>query len=217
MKKISQTLTEIVDGNELLKFGLQQRLLNLSQCARFLQTQVESRAKRKVELSALTMALSRLQKEMDEARIKTISFPKIVNMTVHSNLLIRVFAVSTETRKSVNLLYNKVQTDSGYITVSEGISEVSIITSEKYAEYIGKTFASKPIYHFENVSSLAVKFGPSFFETAGVFNSLVQQLYFQNINILEMSSAGTEFILYMKEEDIRLAFDTIYKKMSLNS
>lgn len=214
MKPIARSLAELIEHNELLQFGLYHRLFNLSQLSRFLHPQVEARAKRTVEVSALTMALSRVQRELRSAKPQLRTYPAIANMTVHSKLLICVYPVSKEVRSALNKLYNRVHGDSGYITISEGISECSVITAAVYAEYIEELLPGRSIYRYENVSSLAVKFHPTFFETAGVFYSLVQQLYFQNINILEMASAGTEFILYFEEQDVRLAFDTIYRRMS---
>lgn len=136
MQKISQALTEIFQGNAFLRMGLQERLLNLSQVARFLRPQIEARLKRSVEVSAVTMNLSRLQRsglgECEMTRDKI----DILNITVHSALTVLAFTQSREVHSGIHKLYNKVRRKEGYITVSRGVSEVSVIVESAYCDDI---------------------------------------------------------------------------------
>jgi hypothetical protein len=67
MRKISDALEAIVEGNPALAFGLHHRLLNLTKLARFLRPSVEAQTRKGVSDSAVLMSLSRLQRLGPEA------------------------------------------------------------------------------------------------------------------------------------------------------
>ncbi|MCP4606727.1 MAG: hypothetical protein GY847_40500, partial [Proteobacteria bacterium] len=43
---------------------------------------------------------------------------------------------------------------------------------------------------------------------------LIQQVALQNINVIEVASTATEFNVYVRSKDVRLAFDSIYQRFS---
>lgn len=211
MKTIAAVLRELVEPNTFFQFGLANRLLNLSQLARYLRPQVEARLKKSVELSAVTMNLSRLQRESAEQRAPSDDL-RISNIVVHSQLSVLAYPKRREVHAGINRLYNKLQRLGGYITICEGISEVAIIIDSKNLRLGKDTIEERPAYEYSNVASLGVKFDPSTLDTPGLYHSIFQQLYFQRINIIELASAATELIIYIAEEDVQLAFDTLYQR-----
>ena len=81
MLKIADITRDIIANNPLLQFGLYRDLYNVTQLAREITPQVKARTKKDVKLSAIVMALSRLQKEMTAQRICPEVF-RIENLTI---------------------------------------------------------------------------------------------------------------------------------------
>jgi hypothetical protein len=210
MKKISDSLSDLVEQNSFLRFGLQHRLLNLSQVARYLKPQIEARTEKDIESSALTMNLSRLQREFSRQSASGPESLKISNLILQPELCVLAFSKTKELHASLNKLYNRVQRGNGYITISEGISEVAIITDQRFLTIAEELIGQQPFYKYSSVAALGVRFDMAHLGTPGLFYFIFQQFYFQRINILEIASAATELIIYIEEKNVRLAFDTLY-------
>lgn len=210
MQKISNALRELIEGNPFLQTGLRHRLLNLSQLARFVLPQLKARTKKQVQPSAVLMSLSRLQRELAvDPKAKSSSF-KIHNMTANSDLVVMTFMKTVHVHKGVNEFYTRLQKQSAYITVTEGANEITIIFNKDHLPRLKGSIGEKPVFQNLHVASLALKFDLRYARVPGFLYFILQQLYFQNINIVELASTASELIIYLEEGDLRLAFDTIY-------
>ena len=214
MKKVSDAVKGIVLDSAFLRFGFQYQLLNLTQLAKFIQPLVEARVKKEVTPSAIVMSLSRLGKEVDWEEASDGGFFKIHNLVVHTDLMILTLFKTPENHKEVNSLYRKIQKREGVITVTEGLTEITVIFEAKHEQYAEDILASKPKRVDREVGSLTVKFDDRYLDTPGFLYSVLRQVALQGINIAELSSTATEFILYLNEKDIQLAFDTLYGTFS---
>jgi hypothetical protein len=209
MLKISDSLKEIVESNNMLEFGLQHRLFNLSQLTKFLKPLVEVRVKKEVGDSALLMSLSRLQRESRKEVSSIEEFP-IINLTVHSELASMTFLASSSVLKKINQVYAEVQKKKNYMTLSQGTSEITIIINENLVELVTERLGVKPIFVKNGLSSVGLKFNPKYNDVPGFFYHVLQKVALQGISIHEISSTYTELILYIEQGSIKLAFDTLY-------
>ncbi|MFA5993718.1 MAG: hypothetical protein WC823_02035 [Parcubacteria group bacterium] len=216
MKKISQSLSEIVENNPFLQFGLYHRLLNLSQLAQFIRPLIEVRTKKSLQSdSSLIMALSRLQKEKNHA-IPVISKFSIENVTVHSHLCTITYMRDQRFLEHLGNLYQLIQKNNGYISLSQGMNEVTIIVDAESARLVRKTIKESPKNSVDDLAALGIKYDQKYFNAPGMLYYLMQQIFLQGINILEISSTFTEIIIYVKQKDIKLLFDTIYDRFGKN-
>ncbi|MCB0325198.1 MAG: hypothetical protein KDD69_16560 [Bdellovibrionales bacterium] len=210
MAKVSELVRGLLLENGLLLGAMGEGLLNLTQTAHFLRPQVEARAKRPVQPGAIAMSLSRL------AREQIASPPKeqvqIENMVVHTDLAVVTYLKNADVHQAVNLAYNKIQRAQGYITITEGIREITIIFSRRRIEEVERSIPQKPLHRDVNVAALGLTFPASHIGRPGLFYIFFQQLYFQNINVVEQASTATELILYLHQDDVQLAFETFYNR-----
>lgn len=214
MKKVSDAVKSIVFDSAFLRFGFQYQLLNLTQLAKFIQPLVEARVKKEVTASAIVMSLSRLGKEMDWSDEDETGFFRIHNLVIHTELTILTLFKTPENHKEVNGLYRKIQKKEGIITVTEGLTEITVIFEAKHEEFAQTLLQGPPKRVDKDVGSLTVKFDDRYLDTPGFLYSVLRQVALQGINIVELSSTATEFILYLAEKDIQLAFDTLYRTFS---
>ncbi len=210
MLSLSSILPQIVLGDPILQYGLQHRLFNLSQLARHIRKQVEVRAKKSVSESAILMALSRYQRQLRKTAPSIEQF-KISKLTVHTGLDIFSFDKTKDVLSAVNAMHKFVLEKNGYLTISEGTFEITVIVASEFAPTIRKYLGRKIKYERIGVSALVIHFPPKYIAVPGLLCLLLQQVMLQGINVLEVASTYTEFVLYIEEQNIHLAFDTLYR------
>lgn len=182
MLKISDSLREMANSDNLLKTGLYYRLFNLSETARFLKPLVETRTKKPVGFSALLMGLSRLQGEIRKSIPKIQDF-SIINLTVYSELCSMTFVASPKVLNNIHKIQTEIQKQGGYLTLSQGTSEVTIITNEKFIDDITKILSEKPAYIKRDLSSLGLKFDAKYNDLPGWFYYVLQSIALQGISV----------------------------------
>ncbi len=217
MIKISDVIYEIIKENQSLNYAFHHRLLNLSQVARFIKPSVETRTHKDVTESAILMSLSRLQTKMgnfDPAQLSEVVLDKV---TVHSGLCTMTVTKSARVHRNVNLLFGKVRADDGFMTITEGLSEITIILDNDHYDLACKTLSEEPRFCNRSLASVGVKFSSSMLKRPGLIYQLLQQVVLLNINVIEVVSTATEFNIYMQEEDVERAFEAIFRRFSVRS
>ncbi len=210
MIKLSKVIREVVEQNSFLKLGLSHKLLNLSQVAEFILPVVEAKAKKEVTKTSILMTLSRMQRDLQLTTPSSDKF-RIQNLTVNSNLSCLTFYRTEKNMDNLEHAMVKVSREGGYITVTHGTSEMTLIVDNDSIEIVERHMKEEPVSKIENLVSLAVHFDENYSTTPGFIYHIVQQLTLQHINIVEISSTYTELILYVDKADVRLAFDTLYR------
>ncbi|MCB0320203.1 MAG: hypothetical protein KDD60_04700, partial [Bdellovibrionales bacterium] len=163
---------------------------------------------------AIVMSLSRLGKELEHQVKKEVEFFKIQNLVVHTDLVILSVFKTADNHREVNTLYRKVQNRGGLMTVTEGLTEITVIFDAKFEEFAAPLLERGVKRIERKIGSLSVIFDDSYLSVPGFLYAVMRQIALQGINIVELSSTATEFILYLDESDIQLAFDTLYGTFS---
>lgn len=211
MIKIPDVIRDIISGSSFLQFGLSHRLLNLSQLAESIKPLVETRAKKDVQKSTLLMNLSRIQRQYQKT-MPRLADHRIDNLTISANLCILSYAKSRQTHDKISRFYDQVQKDNAYITVTEGTREITLIVDNRYSDQLEAAINEQPIYKNTTISAIGVSFDEAYVQAPGFIYYVVQQLTLQGINIIEISSTYTQLILYVNQQDTKLAFETIYSR-----
>lgn len=214
MIKLSDALTSLVEQNSLLQIGIRHRLLNLTQAAKYLQPLVEARVKKQVQPSAILMALSRLQRTIEARPSQQEAALRfgISNIFINTELCAVTYPNTLGVRRAFQSAYAKIQRDERFITATQGVHELTIILEQRELKALKASISERPIRVVEELASLGLSFDKKYGETPGFLYSIFQQLYLQNLNIVEIASTSGELIIYLREQDVRLAFDTIYNR-----
>lgn len=217
MLKISDAVEAIITENPSLNFCFHQRLLNLSQLARYIQPAVATRARKEASDSAILMALSRLQSKRLGHAPKAQRPLHLNKLTVHSGLCTLTFVNHPEVHRNLTSLISEIRSTGGFITLSEGIGEVTIILDESNFPLAHRLSSNKPTFINRNIASVSMKFAADLLAGPGVLYQILQQVTLQNINVIEVVSTATEFFIYMTEEDAEVAFESLYRRFGKRS
>jgi len=211
MIKISEAIMEIINKSSILQFGFHYKLFNISQLSAFIKPQIQARVKKDIKTSAIAMNISRLQKRFSKCVPRHDEY-KIENITAYSNLCTMTFTKTREIHKKINKFYEKIQANKGYITISEGVNEITIIFEQRFIQQSKNIIDERPKSRKDNVAAIGVKFNEKYAEIPGLIHFLIQHFTIQNINIIEISSTYTELFFYIDQNNAKLAFDTLFNR-----
>lgn len=210
MIRISDALKANVEGNPFLEFGLHHGLFNLSQLARYLQPHIKSRTLKEVQPTALTMALSRLQRDM-QPTTPTARHYAVDRVTIHSGLCTATYPRQPDIQGVLNAHYERIHRDGGYCSLSQGQHEVTIILDRDRMPELDRKIRRKPVYRCDDLAAIGVQFDPRYAHIPGMLYMLLQRVALQNVNLIEITSTYTEIHLFVAEEDTRAVFDLLFQ------
>lgn len=211
MRKISDSLRLLVMQNPFLQFGLYHHLLNITQLAKYLRPQLQARTGKDIQDSAIAMNLSRMQRDLRSSIPTELASVRILNLNIRPGLIVATYPETNEVHSGLQKFLERVRKKRGYVTLTRGVSEIGIITEIQFESLLKELVAEKPAEHFASVAGLGIKFDSQHIQQPGLFYTIFQLMYFQQITVLEITSAGTELTLYLREKDVQLAFDTVYQ------
>jgi len=212
MRKISEAVETIVGGHPALAFGLHHRLLNLTKLARFLRASVEAQTRKEVSESAVLMSLSRLQRKWSGSRPQKTDSLVLDKVSIVSGLCSVTLAKTQTTHRELNRVFTAVQEQNGFITITEGLREITVIVEEENFARLRKSLSSRPKIVHRNLASVGMTFSERYLSVKGVLHQLLEQIALQNINVLEVASTATEFYIYVEERDVEIAFASIFHR-----
>ncbi len=212
MRKISDALESVIEGNPALAFGLHHRLLNLTKVARFLRPSVEAQTGKDVSDSAVLMSLSRLQRKWSRSRPQKTDALVLDKVSIVSGLCSVTLAKTQTTHRELNRVFSAVQERNGFITITEGLREITVIVEEENFGRLRRALSSRPKIVHRSVASVGMTFSERYLSVKGVLHQLLEQIALQNINVLEVASTATEFYIYVEERDVEVAFASIFRR-----
>ncbi len=209
MLTVPEVVERIVTETPLLEEGLRRGVLNLSAVAREIRPGVEARVMREVSEPAIVMGLRRLA-----ARLRRRSRPlgsvlrSIGDLTLRSDLVEFTFQTSPTIldckRRLLDAMAKRRDT---FVAITHGISEVTLIVGRAAAADVTRLFArERAVARLEGLSSITVRLPEKAVGTAGVHYSILKQLAWHDINVVEVVSTYTELSIVLANDAVDRAF-----------
>jgi aspartokinase len=212
MRKISDAVETLVGSHPALSFGLSNRLLNLTQLARFLRPSVAAMTHKDVSESAVLMSLSRLSRKWKTTHPQKSGKLVLDKVSIVSGLCSVTLAKTQTTHREMHRVFTRVQERNGFITITEGLREITVIVEEENYPLLRKALSSRPKLVNRNLASVGMTFSERYLGVKGVLHQILEQVALQNINVLEIASTATEFYVYVEENDVEAAFSSIFHR-----
>ena len=209
MLKISDAVKAIVEADPALRTAMSQRSLNLSQVARRMHPAVEARTQKGVQVSAVAMALSRLQAQLpDVDAAPPLRLSR--RITVQRDLAVLTYPNTPRVQEGLLSVQEGVRRSGGYLTISEGMREITLIVEGEHLALARDRLPERPTRVRKGVASLVVGLTEENLATPAVLYRILQPLAIQGINLAEVTSTTREFHLYLAEEKVMLALESLY-------
>ena len=212
MLRIGESVEALIDSHPALRFGFHHRLLNLTRLARFLQPSVAARTRKDVTENAILMNLSRLQRKSAPAPTGVDDPLVLDRVTIQPGLASVTRIKTAESHRELDRLFDRIQTSGGFLTVTEGIREITVILDASNLEFLLSLSKSKPRLIHRQLACVAVSFAERYLKVKGILHQLLQEVALQDINVVEVTSTATEFSIFLQEPDVQLAFDALYNR-----
>ena len=130
------------------------------------------------------------------------------DITIKSDLVEITVRKTEKIEQKLKELYDLMDYTKGdFLTITQGIYEITIITNKKRVEKVTKIIGQSPIKKIiKDLCSLSIIIPEESVRTVGLFYITTRALAWENIPIVEVVSTLTEFTLILNEEDTPKAF-----------
>jgi hypothetical protein len=201
MLKISDTVLQVVNEDEITYEAFRQGLLSFNSYARKIKSIVEDRTMKEIKVGTIVVALSRLKNRIsDFSPIKPSV--KVQNINLKSPLCETTYEKTIENIQSATKLSPYIFKSDEFFTVTYGVNEITLIYPQMYQEKIQDQFNTKPKGEYNNLGAITVRFSEKdYIEVPNMVHTLVSALAIKRINLIEIVSTFSEisFIVRMNE------------------
>lgn len=212
MISTTEVIADLIKGTPYLEEALAEDLINYSSLARKLRPLIEKKLMKNIKEGAIIMALKRASLGLKKAVPKSKDILKSLgDIIIRSNLIDYTFTSSPTLGSAQNKILERTAGRKDiFITVSHGVSQVTIIASEALENDIKEIFKGEAtICTIRNLSSLTIRISIEATKIPGVLYSILKVLAWEGISITECVSTFTELTIVMDRKDIDRAFSIL--------
>lgn len=216
MRTLATEIQEIIADSPLLEEGLARGIINLSALARELQPQLEHRLGREVGPGTVMMALRRAQPDVRRHNAELGVPRRLGDLTVRSHLAELTYRTSPETLACQQALLRRARNlGSHFLTFTQGVYETTIITSAGLVPMVEKAFGGEErVVLLDDLAAVVIQLPVEVVHRPGVHYSLLKQLAWHGINVVEVVSTYTELTVVFARQDVDRAFSVLMEYLA---
>jgi DNA-binding transcriptional regulator of glucitol operon len=238
MRSVSSAVETIIQQDEIALEAMSRGVLNLSAYAEEIQSEVEKITWKEVRKGTIVVALSRflqeLQSVLDVSEVDTVILnekskslqsirPKVYidDISIRSPLCDISFEKTKLSQEATKKLLGSslYKQHNSFFTVTEGVSEITLIAPQKVYEdilslYAAQPFSTTPKASYQNLTGISVRFSEKYLSVPNVVYVLIGQLAVQRVNIIEVVSTFTELAVIVQEHDTDTAMSALRRYMN---
>ena len=211
MVTVSHLVKKLLENKPFLLEGLGRGIISHGNLADELKPKIEKELGKKVEDTAIIMALRRYSDELDKKHSLSKKFNFSGEIMMKTNVCDFNVIKTPSLLAKIKSLYNLVDLERGdFLNVIVGNNEVSIVINEKHKDRIIKFLKGEKIINKESdLVSLTTLFSDDFIYTPGIIFQAVRKLAWENINIFEIISTMTELTFIISKKDSMKAYEVL--------
>jgi aspartokinase len=207
MITIGELVTQYLKNHPYIEQAIEADLINYSSLARQIRPSFEKELMKRVEASAIGMALRRAAKNIQKKK-KQYPLIRPEEIIVRSGITEYTFKKSATIPGAVAEFFRVTSKDTKYFSViTEGVFEVAVIVSKQYESTVQNIFRDEALIAKQGmVSAVTLRLPTNNVEIPGVYHRFLQKLAWENINVTDVVSTNTEFTILLSEQDVDRAF-----------
>ena len=207
MITIGELVTKYLQSHPFIEQAIGADLINYSSLARQIRPQFEKELMKRIEVSAVGMALRRAAKQIQQKK-QSIPVIRPEELIVRSGIVEYTFEKSDTISTAVaSFLHASAKENKYFSVVTEGVFEVAVIMSKHYEHIAKNVFKNEKITaRQENISAITLRLPTNNVVVPGVYHRFLQKLAWENINVVDIVSTLTEFTILLSEKEVDRAF-----------
>lgn len=218
MVNISNITEKIIKEKPFLQEALSKGIINNAALAEELLPKIETQLGKKVKFSSVNMAIRRLSEKLNKTFISEVKFDKDCDITIKTDLFEITIYSSGDVQKFIEKTYSVIDFKKGdFLTITQGLNEIMIISNKKNKEKITKIFPKNNIKKIiNNLSSVTISLPENAVQTVGFFYVVTKSLNWENIPIIDIVSTYTEMTFILNEKDTSRSLDILKEVIKKN-
>ena len=212
---VSEIVKKLTEDQPFLLEALSRGILNFGNLAAELRPKVEAVLGKKVNESAIVMALRRYAEEVKERSGKIKKLKLDCEITMKTAICDFNMVKSPSLLQQLKDFYSLVDLDRGdFLNITIGNHEISIAISQKHHDKIESMLKKEKILDKQtDLVALTINFGDEFFHTPGIIYQVLQALAWRNVNLLEIISTLTELTIVIEKKDAIKSYEVLHDLM----
>lgn len=213
MVKISTIVEEVILASPFLSEALEEGLINASALARKIEPEVSNRLGKAINTGAIIMAIKRMTfgELIHTDKLLVSFFKKLSDISVRSNLIAYTYNNSSSLlEKQARLLDNIRKYPKGFCTLSQGVSETTIIIPEMFDQDIQQLFYDETLLdRKDKLSAITLMLPTENRSLYGIYYYILKELAYHGINMVELISTSNEFTIIVGKDDLNQSFSIL--------
>lgn len=216
MLTVPEATEKIIKRSRYLSEAISKNLINISSLAEYIKPELEEMLLKKVSKSSVIMAVRRISvnfKDKPKSKYKEL-FKSPPEMLIRSNLtLINLLNSNTLYKNCTQFFDNHPIQKRHFFTLSEGLSETTIVTSNALKDDLLNQLKKENIIStIGGLASITIELPEGAERQSGVIYFFAKSIAWEEINIVEIISTRLELTFVFDNNDINNAF-SIFKSL----
>jgi len=184
MKRVSETVVQLLENDQTALESFRDGILNLSAYAQKIHPYVERLTFKDVKKGTIVVALSRLSK----TNLKINSKPniRIAHLSTRSPLTSFTYQKTSDTQRRVSTLNPYLVTPADLFGIMEGESEIIIIASEKTVDLIKDHIGLIPKKEISGLVAITAQFPDNLDFNTNVLQGLLSALAVHKVSVVNI-------------------------------
>ncbi len=210
MLKISTELIKLISYYDFLRTGFKHRLFNLSRLAEYLHPLLEARLKKPIQVSAVTMNLSRLQRSSTQELPESSLLQKQLSSGAQllPNLFLVAFHKSTATQEGLKNWKRWLGEQKAKCWIMEDNKQISYLLDHSFLEEMSH-LAPAPSKVQTNLAGILVPLHGKAMQKTQLLSQLIQNLAMQNVPHHFLNVTPSECLLAVKQDQAHLVVNQL--------
>ena len=212
---LSFVVEEEIHRSPFITEAMQAGIVNISSLARLIQPEIERKIGQETSEAAIVMAIKRLPPLPAIQLDKSLSrfMRQLGDIIVRSDLTDFSFRNSPQLIQcQAKLLRLLEDEDDRFYSSCKGVHETTLICSQSLSHHVLRIFSGeKLISTRDGLAAVSIKLPPDNLDTYGVYYTILKQLAWKGINVVEVVSTSHEISLVVGTEDVEPVFSMILR------
>jgi len=202
MPSTTELTENYLSNHPSIKDCLKKGIINYSKLSRIIAKEIK--IEKKTSMDAILIACRRYEQKIKSEKIiedKILEILKKSELEIKNKIIVLIVKKEKYFDKILDIEKNVLKKSDSFFAI-EGSKVFTIITSEKYLDYLKSIFERSIIKITKNLVMITLKSPKELEDTPGV-NAFIYSKFRENqINIVEQMSCWTDTIMIFKDEDI---------------